>query len=63
MARLGEVEALVVPQLRDNLVSLGDFADRGSTVELGAETGVVRNPFNDKEIPMFKREGVRGVSS
>jgi hypothetical protein len=35
---LGEIDALVVPNLSENLVSLGDFTSRGSTVVL-TETG------------------------
>ena len=30
--QIGELEALVVPDLQDNLVSFSDFTDKGSTV-------------------------------
>ena len=32
--QLGELEALVVPGIQENLVALSDFTDRGSTVLL-----------------------------
>ena len=57
VVKLGEVEALVVPNLQDNLVSLGDFAERGSSIVLTANGGVVRNPFNDKEINLKWESG------
>ena len=32
--RLGELEALVVPGIKENLVSISDLTSRGSTMEL-----------------------------
>ena len=52
--QLGELEALVVPDLQDNLVSLSDFTSRGSNVVLTNAGGVISNPFNDKRIFLTK---------
>ena len=49
-AQLGEIEALVVDGLQENLVALSDFTNRGSTVVLSCEGGVVSNSNNDKVI-------------
>ena len=40
---VSKVEALVVPDIQDNLVSLADFADRGSTIMLTADGGAIAN--------------------
>ena len=47
--QLGEVEALVVPD-----ISLADFADRGSTIMLTADGGAIANSCNDKQIVLTK---------
>lgn len=55
--QLGEVEALVVPGVQENLVALSDFTDRGSTVVLSDVGGVVSNSVNDKQIVLKKDFG------
>ena len=46
--QIGELEALVVPDLSDNLVSFADFTDKGSTILLDSAGGVISNSLNDK---------------
>jgi hypothetical protein len=55
--QLGELEALVVPGIQDNLVSFSDFTNRGSTVELTEAGGLISNSFNDKRIVLTKDFG------
>ncbi len=52
--QLGELEALVVPDLQDNLVSFSDFTSKGSNVVLTNAGGVISNPFNNKRIFLTK---------
>ena len=44
---LGELEAIVMPDIQDNLVSFADFAYRGSTIMLTADGGAMTNSFNE----------------
>ena len=55
--RLGELDALVVPGLKENLLSLSDLTAKGSTVKLSDTEGVISNPVNEKKIHMFKDFG------
>ena len=55
--RLGELDALVVPGLTENLVSLSDLTAKGSTVKLSNLGGVISNPVNEKKIHMIKDYG------
>jgi hypothetical protein len=55
--QLGEVEALVVPKIQENLVSLSDLTSRGSHVVLTDEGGLITNSLNDKRIVLTKEEG------
>ena len=48
--QLGELEALVVPDIQDNLVSLADFADRWSTIMLKADGSAIANSRDDKQL-------------
>ena len=56
--QLGELEALVVPGIKENLVSISDLTSGGSTMELSDSGGVISNPLNDKEIYLKKKEGI-----
>ena len=56
--QLGELEALVVPGIRENLVSISDLTSKGSTIELSDSGGVISNPINDKEINLKKKDGI-----
>ena len=56
--QLGELEALVVPGIKENLVSISDLTSKGSTMELSDSGGVISNPVNDKEIYLKKMEGI-----
>ena len=56
--QLGELEALVVPGIKENLVSISDLTSRGSTMELSNSGGVISNPVNDKEIYLKKKDGI-----
>ena len=56
--QLGELEALVVPGIKENLVSISDLTSRGSTMELSDSGGVISNPMNDKEIYLKKMDGI-----
>ena len=60
--QVGELEALVVPDLQDNLVSLSDFADKGSTILLSSAGGLISNSLNDKQIVLNKDDGSWRVS-
>ena len=51
--QLGELEALVVPDIQDNLASFADFVDRGSTIILWCHN----NFFNDTQIVLYKDFG------
>lgn len=53
-ARLGEIECLFVPGLKESLVSFSDFTCRGSTVVLTDSGGSITNPFNNKSINLTK---------
>ena len=55
--QLGELEALVVPGIKENLVSISDLTSRGSTIVLSDSGGVVSNSVNDKEIKLKKDKG------
>ena len=55
--QLGELEALVVPGIKENLVSISDLTSRGSTMELSDSGGVISNPMNDQEINLKKKDG------
>ena len=57
-ARSGELEALVVPGIKENLVSISDLTSKGSTLELSNSRGVISNPMNDKKIHLKKKNGV-----
>ena len=46
-----------MPDIQDNLVSLADFADRGSTIMLTADGGAIANSCNDKQIVLTKDFG------
>ena len=46
----GELEALVVPGSQDNLVSFSDFTNKGSTVLLSSDAGIISYSLNDKQI-------------
>ena len=59
--QLGEVEALVVPDIQDSLVSFADFANRGSTIMLTADGGAIANTCNDKQIVLTK-DSISGFS-
>ena len=41
LMQLGELEALVVPDIQDNLASFADFVDRGSTIIFTADCGAI----------------------
>ena len=56
-AKLGEIEAFVVPNLNENLISLYDFTTRGSNVILTSEGGLISNPFNDNKIELRTDRG------
>ena len=47
--QLGELEALVVPGIKENLVSISDLTSRGSTMELSDSGGVISNPLKFEE--------------
>ena len=49
--QIGELEALVVP------VSFSDFTDKGSTVLLSSDGGIISNLLNDKQIVLKKDIG------
>ena len=55
--QVSELEVLVVPQLQDNLVSLYDFTDKGSTILLSSAGGLISNSLNDKQIVLNKDDG------
>ena len=55
--KLGELDALVVPGIKENLVSIFDLTSRGSTMKLSNSGGVISNPVNEKEINLMKKEG------
>ena len=55
--QVGEVEALVVPGIKENLMSISDLNARGSTVELSDSGGVISNSVNEKKIDMKKEQG------
>ena len=55
--QLGELEALVVPGIRENLVSISDLTKRGSTVNLSDTGGVISNSMNEKKINLWKDYG------
>ena len=57
---LGNTQALVVPGLQENLISLNQLAEDGSSVYLQTDWGLVFNSTNKKTIPMIK--GDRGWS-
>ena len=56
--QLGDLEALAVPGIKENLVSISDLTSKGSTMELSDSGGVISNPVNDKEIYLKKMEGI-----
>ena len=60
--QIGELEALVVPDLSDNLVSFADFTDKGSTILLDSAGGVISNSLNDKQIVLKKDIGTWRLS-
>ena len=60
--QIGELEALVVPDLSDNLVSFADFTDKGSTILLDSAGGVISNSLNDKRIVLKKDVGTWRLS-
>ena len=60
--QIGELEALVVPDLSDNLVSFADFTDKGSTILLNSAGGVISNSLNDKQIVLKKDIGTWRLS-
>ena len=51
---LGETQALLVPGLKENLISLSQIAEEGSTVYLDDEWGLIFNSMNKKTIPMMR---------
>ena len=51
--QLGELEALVVSGIKENLVSISDLTSKGSTMELSDSGGVISNPVND----LFEEDG------
>ena len=51
-------ETIVVPGIKENLVSISDLTSRGSTMESSDSGGVISNPVNDKEIYLKKKEGI-----
>ena len=55
--QLGELEALVVPGLRENLVSISELTERGSILTLSDTGGVISNALNDKKIKLWKDYG------
>ena len=57
-AKLGEIEAFVVPNLNENLISLCDFTTRGSNIILTSEGGLITNPFNDNKIKLSNEFGI-----
>ena len=60
--QLGELEALVVPGIKENLVSISDLTSQGSILELSDSGGVISNSMNDKEINLKKKEGIWGLN-
>ena len=46
-----------MPDLQDNLVSFSDFTDKGSTVLLNFDGGIISNSLNDKQIVLKKDVG------
>ena len=46
--QLGELEALIVPGIKENLVSISDLTSRGSTLELSNSGGVISNPYRQE---------------
>ena len=46
-----------MPDLQDNLVSFSDFTDKGSTVLLNSDGGIISNSFNDKRIVLIEDIG------
>ena len=55
--QLKELEAIVMPDIQDNLVSFADFAYRGSIIMLTADGGAMTNSFNEKQIVLIKDFG------
>ena len=53
-----ELEALVVPGIKENLVSISDLTSRGSTIVLSDSGGVVSNSVRD-QVEERKRHMVR----
>ena len=53
--KLGEIEAFVVLNLNENLISLCDLTTRGSNVILTSEGGLISNPFNDNKIELRQK--------
>ena len=53
-ARLGGMDAQVVSQLTDNLISLSDLVKQGSIVVFNNDEGLIYNLSNSKVIPIWQ---------